>query len=198
MTLDEIPPGYTAVAQLKTRTVGSNTPGANVGSPITGVAGVFDLGAYATGDYWCEITGVSIPPAAAFPVRDDVAYPYMPWKVIDATIRADPPTPSPITGLCSLLFSIVNGSGSPVFKASCYAQLDSNSTYDGGLVASTVYSAQTDEDGLATLVCIRDNQFTAGGIYTLRATDRQGLLLWTKRVRIPNTDSANAEDLTAV
>lgn len=163
-----------------------------------GTTYTFDLQANGSGDFWCVLNGVSDPPASAFPVRDDVAYPFLPWKVVAATIRSDPPTPDPITGLCNLLFSIVDGSGSPVLKASVYAQLDNNSTYDGGLVASTVYSAQTDADGLATLVTIRNEEFTAGGIYTLRATDRQGLLLWTKRVRIPNTASANAEDLTAV
>lgn len=184
-----------AVGSAPTYAVGSAS-GSELSATVSSNTYTYD--APTTGDYWARLKISGTFAGDYFPVRDNVAYPWTPWKVIEATIAAIPPTPSPITGLCSLLFSIVNGSGSPVLKASCYAQLDSNSTYDGGLVASTVYSAQTDADGLATLVCIRDNQFTAGGIYTLRATDRQGLLLWTKRVRIPNTASANAEDLTAV
>ena len=206
MIIKDIPPGLSPTVQLYNVVLTGSTysVGSAVGSPISGTAGAvtteytFPLGTRATGDFYAVVSGVSDPVAAAFPVRDDIGYPTLPWAVVAATITATPPTPDPITGLCSLLFSIVDGSGSPVYKASCYAQLDVNSTYDGGLVASTVYSAQTDADGHATLVTIRDNQFTAGGIYTLRATDRQGLLLWTKRVRIPNTASANAEDLTAV
>ena len=200
MILRNIPPGLTTTVSLYVRnsddSVGDFVEvynGTGSGSTYT-----YDIQDHGSGDYFGVLGGVSDPAGSAFPVRDDVAYPGIPWSIVDATITATPPTPDPITGLCSLLFSIVDGSGSPVYKASCYAQLDVNSTYDGGLVASTVYSAQTDADGHATLVTIRDNQFTAGGIYTLRATDRQGLLLWTKRVRIPNTASANAEDLTAV
>jgi len=206
MILRNIPPGLSPTIQLYNVVLTGTTysVGSAVGSPISGTAGAvsteynFPLSSRATGDWYAVLSGVSNPSAAAFPVRDDVGFPTLPWSVVAATIVAVPPTPSPITGLCNLLFSIVDGSGSPVLKASCYAQLDSNSTYDGGLVASTVYSAQTNASGLATLVLIRNGQFTAGGIYTLRATDRQGLLLWTKRVRIPDTSSANAEDITAV
>lgn len=88
-----LPPGYTAVIQLKTRTVGSATPGANVGSPITGTAVgsayTFDLGAYETGDYWGQLTGVSDPAAGPFPVRDDVAY-FMTWELLDMITLIDP------------------------------------------------------------------------------------------------------------
>lgn len=195
LVLTNLAPNRTASIQIYER--GTNTA---VGSPIAGTSVDYTYtfpGVPSTGDYDCSLIGFTVPVGARFPVRDGIAYD-LPWSVVDATIAAVPPTPSPITGMCNLLFSIVNGSGSPVYRASVYAQLDTNSTYDGGLVASTVYSAQTDADGLATLVTIRDEEFTAGGIYTLRATDRQGLLLWTKRVRIPNTASANAEDLAAV
>jgi hypothetical protein len=198
-----LPASLTTTVQFYT--VGS-APGYAIGAATgderngsaSGNTYTYDAEELTTGDYWCQLLISGVGTGVYFPVRDNVAYPWTPWTVIESTIVAVPPTPSPITGLCNLLFSIVDGSGSPVYKASCYAQLDVNSTYDGGLVASTVYSAQTDADGLATLVCIRNNQFTAGGIYTLRATDRQGLLLWTKRVRMPNTASANAEDLTSV
>jgi hypothetical protein len=194
-----LPSSLTTTVQLYA--VGSNyAVGSASGSELSGTSSgnTYTYNSPSTGNYWARLKISGAFAGDYFPVRDNVAYPWTPWAVIESTIVAVPPTPSPITGLCNLLFSIVDGSGSPVYKASCYAQLDVNSTYDGGLVASTVYSAQTDADGLATLVCIRNNQFTAGGIYTLRATDRQGLLLWTKRVRIPNTASANAEDLTAV
>lgn len=184
-----------AVGSAPTYTVGSAS-GSELSATVSSNTYTYD--APSTGDYWARLKISGVFAGNYFPVRDNVAYPWTPWAVIESTIVAVPPTPSPITGLCNLLFSIVDGSGSPVYKASCYAQLDVNSTYDGGLVASTVYSAQTASTGLATLVLIRNGQFTGGGIYTLRATDRQGLLLWTKRVRIPDTASANAEDLAAV
>lgn len=194
LTLTNLAPGRTATIQRYTRgTV--TTVGAPIALANTGYA--YSVDWPYPGDFDCVLSGFTSPAGSAFPVRDAVAYD-VPWSVVDATIVATPPTPTPITGMCNLLFSIVNGSGSPVLKASCYAQLDTNSTYTSGLAASTVYSAQTDANGLATLVTIRNQEFTSGGIYTLRATDRQGQLIWTKRARIPNTASANAVDLVAV
>jgi hypothetical protein len=91
--IEGIPPGLTTTIQLRTRTVGSDTPGANVGSPISGTSSgttyTYSLGAYATGDYWCVLSGVSDPDAGAFPVRDDTAYPYLSWGLLDLITLID-------------------------------------------------------------------------------------------------------------
>ena len=90
MILRNIPPGLTTSIQLKARTVGSDTPGSNVGSPITGTSSgstyTYAFGAYATGDYWAVLSGVSDPVGSAFPVRDDVGYPYDRWETIVNTL----------------------------------------------------------------------------------------------------------------
>lgn len=195
MILRNIPPGLTTTIQLKTRTVGSDTPGSNVGSPITGTSSgstyTYALGNYATGDYWAVLSGVSDPVGSAFPVRDDVAY-FIPWAVIDATVSATPTTPSPITGMCNLLVSTTNGAGSRV-----WAKLaDTNNTADQILVGQQVVEDTTDADGNATLVLIRYGQFTAGGTYRIRVANSDRVISNNVLVRMPNTASANLEDLT--
>lgn len=191
-----LPTGYDSTAKIRTQP----RAGGSWSTLIDPMSVVGNLYSYTVpaGDILVQLTGVSEQDGEPFRVRDGIAYFGQTWQQIDATITVPPVIPSPITGLCNVLFSVVNGSGSPVLKASCYAQLDTNSTYASGLAASTVYSAQTDANGLATLVTIRNQEFTSGGIYTLRATDRQGLLVWTKRVRTPNTASANAVDLVPI
>jgi hypothetical protein len=195
MILRNIPPGLTTTIQLKTRTVGSDTPGSNVGSPISGTSSgttyTYSLGAYATGDYWCVLSGVSTPAASAFPVRDDVAY-FVPWSIVEATVRATPPTPDPITGMCNLLVSTTGGAGSRV-----WAKLaDTNNTADQILIGQQVVEDTTDEDGNATLVLIQSGQFTAGGNYRIRVADTARNITNNVLVRMPNTSSANLEDLT--
>jgi hypothetical protein len=90
MILYNIPPGLTTTIQLKARTVGSDTPGSNVGTPISGSSSgstyTYSLGSYATGDYWAVLSGVSDPAGSAFPVRDDKAYPYSRWETIVNTL----------------------------------------------------------------------------------------------------------------
>ena len=105
--------------------------------------------------------------------------------------------PSAITGLCDLLFAVTSN-GTAAYKATVSAIVDANSTYDGGIVSTTAATAQTDSNGNAILRLLQNATFTAGGIYTLKVTDRQGKLVWEKRCRMPNTTTANAEDLTAV
>ena len=195
MILRNIPPGLTTSIQLKARTVGSDTPGSNVGSPITGTSSgstyTYALGSYATGDYWAVLSGVSDPVGSAFPVRDDVAY-FISWAVIEATISAIPTTPSPITGMCNLLVSTTNGAGSRV-----WAKLaDTNNTADQVLVGQQVVQSTTNSSGNATLVLIQYGQFTTGGNYRIRVADTSRNITHNVLVRMPNTSSANLEDLT--
>ena len=92
MILTNIPPGLTTSVQLYVRTVGSDTPGAAVGSAISGTSSgatyTYALGAYVAGDYWAVLTGVSSPVGSAFPVRDDVAY-FLPWETLDMITLTD-------------------------------------------------------------------------------------------------------------
>ena len=196
MILTNIPPGLTTSVQLYVRTVGSDTPGAVVGSAISGTSSgatyTYALGAYVTGDYWAVLTGVSDPVGSAFPVRDGVAY-FAEWAIIDATIRSDAPTPSPITGICNLLVS-TTASGSRV-----WARLaDATNTADQILVSQQVVEDTTDVDGNATLSLIQYGQFTAGGTYRIRVADSSRFITHNVLVRMPDTSSANLEDLTAL
>jgi hypothetical protein len=195
MILRNIPPGLTTTIQLKVRTVGSDTPGSNVGSAISGSSSgstyTYSLGAYATGDYWAVLSGVSDPVGSAFPVRDDVAY-FVPWSIIEATVSASPTIPSPITGMCNLLVSTNGGAGSRV-----WAKLaDTNNTANQVLVAQQVVESTTNSSGNATLVLIQYGQFTAGGTYRVRVATAGRVISNNVLVRMPNTSSANLEDLT--
>lgn len=195
MILKNIPPGYTTNVQLYVRNA-DNTVGATVGGLINGTSSgstyTYDLGSYASGDYFAQLKGVSSPNADAFPVRDNVAYPTFTWSIVDATVTATPTTPSPISGMCNLLVSTTGGAGSRV-----WAKLaDTNNTADQILVGQQVVEDTTDSDGNATLVLIRYGQFTTGGTYRIRVADSSRVISNNVLVRMPNTASANLEDLT--
>lgn len=89
MILKNIPPGYTTNVQLYVRNA-DNTVGATVGGLINGTSSgstyTYDLGSYASGDYFAQLKGVSSPNADAFPVRDNVAYPFDTWETIVNTL----------------------------------------------------------------------------------------------------------------
>ncbi len=194
MILKNIPPGLSTTIQLYVRN-GDDSVGSAVGSPISGTSSgstyTYSLGAYATGEYYAILTGVSDPVADAFPVKDDVPYEDLTWGIIDATIVSTPPTPSPITGMCNLLVSTTQ-SGCRV-----WAKLaDDNNTADQVLVGQQVVQDTTDEDGNATLVLIQYGEFTAGGSYRIRVADASRFITHNLLVRMPNTSSANLEDLT--
>lgn len=197
MILQNLPPGLSLQVQMYERN-SDGTIGAAVGDLYNGTASsptttyTFDVESQSTGDFYCVLSGVSTPNASAFPVRDDVAYPGVPWSIVDATITATPTTPSPITGMCNLLVSTTNGAGSRV-----WAKLaDTNNTADQILVSQQVVEDTTDEDGNATLVLIQYGQFTSGGSYRIRVADTSRNITHNVLVRMPNTSSANLEDLT--
>jgi len=211
MTIFSLPivPGLSPAPTLQryAYTPGSTTVGAAVGSAVTGVVdGVyshvwnFDVSAWAVGDYWVLLSGASTPNALPWPGRvNATGLHYEPtWEAINAIHAPSPVYPSAIAGLCNVLFAVVDADGSPAFKATVSAIVDGNSTYNGGIVSTEANTAQTDASGNAILTLLQNQTFTAGGIYTLKVTDRRGKLVWVKRCRIADTTTANAEDFTAL
>lgn len=195
-----VPASYMAASppklQLYANTAG--VIGSTVGSPISGTVDddydskwVFDVTSVAVGNYFAEIQDVSDPDAPPFPVRKTATAFYETSPTISVT-------PSTVSGICNVLFTVVDNSGNPIYKASVYATLEPNATVSGILVSSAVNSGQTATNGTCTLSLIQYDEFTAGGEYILRVTDRQGKLIWTKRCQIPNTSSAIAEELVGL
>jgi hypothetical protein len=211
MTIFSLPivPGLSPAPTLQryAYTSGSTIVGAAVGSAVTGVVDVtyshvwnFDVSAWAVGDYWVLLSGASTPNALPWPGRvNATGLHYEPtWEAINAIHAPSPVYPSAIAGLCHVLFAVVDADGSPAFKATVSAIVDGNSTYNGGIVSTEANTAQTDASGNAILTLLQNQTFTAGGIYTLKVTDRRGKLVWEKRCRIADTTTANAEDFTAL
>lgn len=185
-------------------TSGSETVGAIVGSAVTGVvdgtyASVwnFDVTAWAVGDYWVLVGGVSTPNARPVPVRVNAlgAFYEASWAVMDVAHAAAVVYPSAITGLCHVLFA-VTFNGDAVAGATVTATLeDDNNTTNGLLAARTVESGTTDASGNCILTLIQFAQFTRGGNYRIRVADTNRKLLTDRLVVIPATSTANAEDL---
>lgn len=188
-------PTYTLTLQLYVR------GGAATGSPLTlteGASGVYTC-TVSTGDYDGELIGFTSTVGPKFPIRDGVAYEGIPWSIVDATITPTPTIPAAITGLCSVLVVVANGSGDVVEGCEVNATLDdANNTTDGVLASKAVTSGTTDSNGQCTLTLVQYASFTLGGTYRLRVTDAAGKLLHNRRVRVPTSTTANAEDLTAV
>lgn len=111
MILKNIPPSLTTTVQLYVRGT-NNAIGSAVGSPITGTSSgttyTYSLGAYVTGDYWCVLTGVSDPVGSAFPVRDDVAYPWSTWEQVEQ-IEAIASQSGPVASTGTITTPIVIG-----------------------------------------------------------------------------------------
>lgn len=199
-----LPPGKTAVIQLKVRTVGSNTPGANVGSPITATASgadyTFALGSYNTGDYWAQLTGVSDPVGKPFPVRDGIAYVGCSWDQVDVFAPLAPTAPrSIVTGLCNVVVAVTfNGEIVVGANVSCHLEAKNNTLFSGYLASRAVETGTTDALGYCVLTLIQISQFSRGGVYVLKVHDENGKCLQDRRVTVPNTSECNAEDLVDV
>ena len=179
--------------------------GASTGSAITGTVHAtytslweFNFTGVAAGDYWCIVSGVSTPNAPPFPVRvttvDVGAANY--WAELDSWLTATPNIPSPITGLCNVLFSL-SANGTAVVGAACSATLEGvHNTTDGVLVARSVTSGTTDSSGNCTLTLIQGGQFIVGGSYRI-VVSSANVLHVNRLVTIPSTSTANAEDLVS-
>lgn len=190
-----LPSGLSTTVQFYTVS-DAYTIGAAIGDERNGSASgntyTYDPEELTAGDYWCQLLISGVGTGVYFPVRDNVAYPWTPWSIIEATVLATPPTPDPITGMCNLLVSTTGGAGSRV-----WAKLaDTNNTADQVLVGQQVVEDTTDSDGNATLVLIQYGQFTAGGTYRIRVADSSRVISNNVLVRMPDTSSANLEDLT--
>ena len=190
--------------QRYTYTPGSETVGAVIGTAVTGVvdgtnASVwnFDVSAWAVGEYWVQVSGVSTPNARPVPVRvNALGAHYEPsWDIMDVAHAAAVVYPSAITGLCHVLFA-VTFNGDAVAGANVSATLEAdNNTTNGLLAARTVESGTTDASGNCILTLIQFAQFTRGGNYRIRVSDTNRKLLTDRLVVIPATSTANAEDL---
>ena len=97
---------------------------------------------------------------------------------------------------CDVLFK-VQSNGVPVEGAYVSATLESkNNTTVGYLVSRSVLTGITDTSGNCTLKLIQLGQFTSGGQYRINVSS-PGVLHSNRLVTIPNTATANAEDLVA-
>ena len=202
----QLPPGKTTTIQLLTRVVGSDTPGAAVGSPIPGVLDGtnkslyrYTLGAYATGDYWGQLSGVSNPNGPSFPIRNGLAYIGFSWAVVDAIAPVAPTAPPALAGLCNVVVAVTfNGAPVAGAKVSCYLEEKNNTVISGYLASREVGEGVTDAAGYCVLTLIQQGQFSRGGTYVLKAYDENGKILQDRRVTVPNVTSCNADVLVDV
>ncbi len=91
MELYNIPPGLTTTVTLYVHN-NDNTVGSLVDTfdgTSSGTTYTYNLEVNNIGDFYCVLTGVSNPVASAFPVRDDVAYPYLTWELLDMITLID-------------------------------------------------------------------------------------------------------------
>jgi hypothetical protein len=106
-----------------------------------------------------------------------------------------PTPPAPFTGLCNVQFSVIH-LGIPVPSASVVATLEEeNPTVDNYLISRQVTSGVTDANGNCVLTMVQFSQFTRGGVYRIKVADPLGRTIHDRRVKIPSTATANAEDL---
>lgn len=106
-----------------------------------------------------------------------------------------PTPPAPFAGLCNVQFSVIH-LGLPVANATVVALLeDENPTVNNYLVSRQITSGSTDLNGNCVLTLVQYAQFTRGGVYRIRVADSQGKTIHDRRVTIPSTSTANAEDL---
>jgi hypothetical protein len=106
-----------------------------------------------------------------------------------------PTPPAPFTGLCNVQFSVIH-LGMPVPNASVVATLEEeNPTVDNYLISRQVTSGVTDANGNCVLTMVQFSQFTRGGVYRIKVADPLGRIIHDRRVKIPSTSTANAEDL---
>jgi hypothetical protein len=106
-----------------------------------------------------------------------------------------PTPPALFTGLCNVQFSVIH-LGMPVPNASVVATLEEeNPTVDNYLISRQVTSGVTDANGNCVLTMVQFGQFTRGGVYRIKVADPLGRTIHDRRVKIPSTATANAEDL---
>ena len=190
--------------QRYTYTAGSETVGAIIGTAVTGVVDGtytsrwnFDLAAWAIGDYWVQVSGVSTPNARPVPVRINVlgAHYEPSWEIMNVAHAAAITYPSAITGLCDVLFAVTSN-GAAVSGAIVTATLEEmNNTTAANLASRAITSGTTDASGNCILRLIYSALFTRGGSYRIVVTDLNRKLHIDRLVTVPSTSTANASDL---
>ena len=197
----QLPPGKTTTIQLLARTVGSDTPGAAVGSPITGVPDGtnptiyrYTLGAYDTGDYWAQLSGVSSPNGLPFPVREGVAY-FVPWAVVDATIAVPPIiAPPDVDDACTVQIRARRGAAS--IQSRVLITCGSTGRLDDSAFADIAFNGQTDANGLLQ-VELPWSSVPGVGKYRFRLIDLDtGDVFHDRVATVPNLTTALYEALT--
>ncbi len=104
-------------------------------------------------------------------------------------------TPPVTPGLCTVRFLILDN-GNPVQGATVDADLEElNPMVDTALIARVKKHGATNSNGYVDMTLIQFSQFTRGGIYKIRVSDRSGKRLHERRVKVPSQTSCYAEDL---
>lgn len=116
---------------------------------------------------------------------------------VTISLTAEPPAvlPPDDPALCAIA-AYVYLNGKPVENARVRAKLiDTNQTVEGILLSTQKDDELTDREGLAVLELVRLDQFTNGdGEYKIEAS-HNGRILWEKTITVPNSSTANLEDL---
>lgn len=194
--------GKTPVIQFHVRGV-DNAFGSSVGSPITGVADgtntwiyTFTLpGPVVTGDFWAQLTGVSIPDGLPFPVRDAIAYPGIPWQIIDATIVVPPViAPPDVADVCRVQLRARRGANAILSRV--LITCGSAGRLADSAFADIAFDGQTDNDGLLQ-VDLPWSSVSGVGKYRFKLIDVEtGNVFHDRSVTVPNLTTALYEALT--
>ena len=103
--------------------------------------------------------------------------------------------PPAFAGLCNVLFSVIH-LGQALANASVNAILeDENPTVNNYLISRQVTSGLTDVNGNCVLTMVQYSQFTRGGVYRIKVADSLGRVIHDRKVTVPTSSTANAEDL---
>jgi len=198
----QLPPGKTAPIQLLVRVVGSDVPGASVGSSIVGVPDGtnptiyrYTLGTYATGDYWAQLSGVSNPNGLPFPLRNGVAYPGIPWTIIDATVFVPPViAPPSVANVCRVQLRARRGA--IAIAARVVITCGTTGRLAESAFTEVAFDGLMDDFGLL-LVDLPWSSVPGVGKYRFRFIDLvTGKTLHDRTCTVPDEATANYEELT--
>jgi len=131
----------------------------------------------------------------SYQTPDDQAFTVSGDMSIDFGLTAQSIDPPSTPGLCTVRF-IVLDAGSPVQGVRVTAELASeNAMVNTALMSRALHAATTDADGIADLVMVQYASFTRGGAYLIKATDSTGRKFHDRKVTVPSSTTAYAEDL---
>lgn len=188
----QLPPNRTPVIQLYAR-IG----GAAVGSPITLVEGAASIytGTVPTGDYNIQLSGITTPNGLPFPLRDGIAYPGIPWTIIDATILVPPVFVYPtLTSACQVQLRAYQGA--VAIKARVKITCGTSGRIDDFAFASIAFDGETASDGLLQ-VDLPWSSLAGVGRYRFQMIDiATGTVFHDRSVTVPDESSALYEALT--